>query len=49
MDFGAVTLEKESGVAYYTGYVTNEVLNLKAYFDNGFLKEIVSIEETQGE
>lgn len=47
MDFGAVTLEKESGVAYYTGYVTNDVLNLKAYFDNGFLKAIVPINENE--
>lgn len=45
MDFGTATLEKESGVAYYTGYVENVALNLKAYFDNGFLKAIVPINE----
>lgn len=43
MDWGGMTLTHE-GVPYFTGYVTNGVAGLVAYFDNGFLKEIKSAE-----
>lgn len=44
MDWGSMTLT-HGGVPYYTGYVTNSVDGLVAYFDNGFLKEIKPVEE----
>lgn len=35
------------GIATYTGYVTNTVNSVVAYFDNGVLKELVPLEETE--
>lgn len=43
MDWGGMTLV-HGGVPYITGYVTNSVAGLVAYFDNGFLKEIKPVE-----
>ena len=42
MEWGDLTLT-HGDIPYFTGYVTNSVDGLVAYFDNGFLKEISSI------
>lgn len=43
MEWGDMVLT-HGGIPYFTGYVTNDVDRLVAYFDNGFLKEIKPIE-----
>lgn len=48
IDWGSVTLTR-GGLPYYTGYVTNTVEGLVAFFDNGFLKEIKPVEQPQEE
>lgn len=43
INFGDLLLLQEDGNPYYTGYVTNTVEGLVAYFDNGFLKELIQL------
>lgn len=45
MDFGDIVLTHSGGIPYFTGYVTNGVAGVVAYFDNGFLKELKPIGE----